>query len=208
MLQYAEHIDINPAAAGTCIKPAGNSTELVNVHSSGMHAAHDKRYWRRMRLNKSDPVAKLLYMQGALCEDEINHPDTTWVYSWPREAPDTAILKDELSALDQLKMWMIYSEHWCEHNPSMTVTVKEEEWLEVGAFVYKNFDKMLGVTFLPHSGHTYLQAPYESMTDEEYEKAVDQIPAHVDWSLLSVYETEDQTESAKELACVSGSCAI
>jgi ribonucleoside-triphosphate reductase len=206
--KYAEILEINPSAAITCIKPAGNSTQLVGSHCSGLHEAYSRFYIRRNRMNKNDPVAKLLYMSGVPCEDEIFHPDTTWVFSYPMKAPKNAILRTDRTAIERLEHWLVYLDHWCEHNPSVTISVEEDEWLEVGAWVYKHFDKMVGVSFLPFSKHVYQQAPYEEISEEEYNKLVAEMPKDVNWELLKEIEKEDMTDSVKELACTSGACEL
>jgi hypothetical protein len=206
--KYAEILEINPSAAITCIKPAGNSTQLVGSHCSGLHEAYSRFYIRRNRMNKNDPVAQLLYMSGVPCEDEIFHPDTTWVFSYPMKAPENAILRTDRTAIERLEHWLVYLDHWCEHNPSVTISVEEDEWLEVGAWVYKHFDKMVGVSFLPFSKHVYQQAPYEEISEEEYNKLVAEMPKDVNWELLKEIEKEDMTDSVKELACTSGACEL
>jgi ribonucleoside-triphosphate reductase len=204
---WAERLGINPAAAITCGKPSGNNGERLQT-ASGIHARFAKYYIRRNRMNKTDPVAQLLYMMGVPCEDEIFHPDTTWVFSWPQKAPEGAVTRRDRTAVQQLEHWLTFVQHWCDHNQSVTINVKEEEWLDVAAFVYKHWDRMIGVTFLPESDHIYQQAPYEECTRDEYNALLEEIPESVDWSLLSAYESSDQTESAKTLACVSGACEI
>lgn len=206
--EYALTWRINRSAAITCVKPSGNGSQLVNS-ASGIHDRYAEFYVRRNRGNKSDPVANVLHDSGIPVEDDIFNPATTWVFSYPQKAPEGAQLRTQRSALDQLEHWLIVSEEWCDHNPSITVNVKDHEWLEVGAFVYKHFDRMLGVTFLPESGHTYQQAPYEEITKDEYDKLVAEMPESINWELLQAYEQDDQTEGAKELACTAGgSCEI
>lgn len=206
--EVAGILGINVPAAATCMKPAGNSTQLVGAHSSGMHKAHARRYIRRFRGNKNDPVAQLLYYQGFPAEDEVFHPDSTWVFSCPMETPEGALTRDSQTAIETLEHWLIFAEHWCEHNPSMTVTVKDHEWEEVGNWVYEHLDRMIGVSFLPHDGHTYQQAPYEEITKEQYDALVTEIPESLDWSMLEVFESSDQTVGSQELACLSGACEI
>lgn len=206
---WAHKLNINPAAAITCVKPSGNNSQRLGT-ASGMHDRYGEYYIRTTRENKADPFAQFLYTQGIPAEDEIRHPETTWVFSWPQKAPQGAVTRHDRGAIEQLGHWLVYAENWCDHNPSITIHVKESEWLEVGAFVYKHFDKMCGITFLPaeEGGHIYKQAPYTEVTADEYEQAVAEMPDSLDWSLLADLEKEDHTTSAKELACVSGSCEI
>lgn len=206
--EYAALFDIPVSAATTCIKPAGNSTELVGAYGSGLGVAHGEYFIRRNRLNKSDPVGQLLELEGVPREDEILHPDTVSVFSYPRKAPKGAITRKDVSAIDRLEQWLIYAEYWCEHNPSVTINVKDDEWLEVGAWVYKNFDKIIGVTFMPYSEHTYQQAPYEEIDKDTYEKLLSEMPKSVNWDMLKELERTDQTEGARELACTAGACDI
>jgi ribonucleoside-diphosphate reductase alpha chain len=206
--EYSEKIGINPSKAITCIKPAGNSTQLLGGHGSGLHEVHAPFYIRRNRGNKNDPVAQLLYYQGIPTEDEILHPDSTWVFSYPMKAPEGSITRKDRTAIERLEHWLVFAENWCEHNPSITISVKEDEWLEVGAWVYRHFDKMIGVSFLPYSEHTYQQAPYEEIDEKTYNDLVAQMPKSIDWSFLKDLEKDDQTVGSQELACVSGACEI
>lgn len=206
--RYAELIGINPSKAMTCMKPAGNSTQFVGGHGSGLGVAHADTYIRRNRGNKHDPVANVLYMAGVPVEDDVMAPETTWVFSYPMRAPKSAITRNDITAVQALEHWLLFAEHWCDHNPSVTINVREHEWDEVGRWVYEHFDKVIGVSFLPYSEHTYAQAPYEEITEEQYTAMVAEMPTEIDWSLLSVYETDDMTEGSQELACVAGSCDL
>jgi ribonucleoside-triphosphate reductase len=205
--EWAEILDINVPAAIATGKPSGNNSQRLNT-ASGAHARYDKLYVRRIRMNKNDPIAQALYMAGIPCEDEIFHPDTTWVFSFPQEAPAEALTRHDITALYQLEHWLTISRYWCDHNQSITINVRPDEWLEVGAFVYKNFDEMLGVSFMPDQDHVYQQAPYESITQEQYDKLLAELPEDIDWTILAEFEKSDQTEGAKELACVAGSCEV
>lgn len=206
--EFSHLLGINKAAAITCVKPAGNSTQLVGAHGSGLHPAHSEYYIRTNRGNKTDPVAQTLYYQGVPAEDERFHPDTTWVFSYPMKAPEGAILRKDRTALEQLEHWKVFADHWCDHNPSVTVNVKADEWGEVGDWMYKNFDSIIGISFLPSDEHTYEQAPYQEVTREEYEALVAESPSNLNWTMLESFETDDQTEGAQELACVSGACEV
>lgn len=205
--EWAEKLGINPATAITCVKPSGTVSQLVNA-ASGIHPRWSEYYVRTNRGSKADPVAQFLYMSDIPTEDEVLHPDTTYVFSYPMKAPPGSITRDDVTALDQLKLWLTYQEHWCEHKPSITVYVREEEWLKVGAFVYEHFDRMSGVSFLPHSEHTYRQAPYQEITADEYERLAAEMPDQLDWERLEDYEVEDSTTGMRELACAAGACEV
>lgn len=200
-------IGINPSAAITCVKPSGTVSQLVGV-SSGMHPWHSEYYVRTVRGDKKDPLTQFLKDSGIPAEDDFMKPNDTTVFSFPIKAPKNAITRKDLTAVDHLNVWLAYQRAWCEHKPSITVSIREEEWMEVGAWVYKYFDELSGVSFLPHSEHTYKQAPYQEITKEEYNLAVANMPKNINWSNLSLYETEDNTTGTQALACVSGECDI
>lgn len=200
-------IGINPSAAITCVKPSGTVSQLVGV-SSGMHPWHSEYYVRTVRGDKKDPLTQFLKDSGIPAEDDFMKPNDTTVFSFPIKAPKNAITRKDLTAVDHLNVWLAYQRSWCEHKPSITVSIREEEWMEVGAWVYKYFDELSGVSFLPHSEHTYKQAPYQEITKEEYNLAVTNMPKDINWSNLSLYETEDTTTGTQALACVSGECDI
>lgn len=204
---WADRLGIERSAAITTAKPSGNSSQLV-CSGSGMHPWYGKFLIRRTRGNKSDPVSQVVQISGVHTEDEIRHTDTTSVHSWAMKAPDTAVTRNDMTALDQLKHWIIYAESWTDHNPSVTIYVREHEWLEVGAFVFKHWDRMCGITFLPFSDHIYQQAPYEEVSEEKYLQYVSENPTEIQWDLLGELETHDLTDGAKELACMSGSCVV
>ena len=146
--------------------------------------------------------------QGIPAEPCVFNPDTTTVFSFPMKAPHKAVTRNDMTAVEQLETWLMYQRHWCEHKPSVTCTVRDDEWLEVGAFVYKHFDEMSGVSFLPHSDHTYQQAPYQDCTKEEYQALLKQMPKAIDWSVLSEYEKEDSTSSNQTFACTGDVCEV
>lgn len=204
---WAEQLEIEQSAAITCVKPSGTVSQLVNS-SSGIHARHSKFYIRTVRVDKKDPIYPFLKEQGIPVEDAFGKEQSTAVFSFPVASPDDATTRNDMTAIEQLELWKIYAEHWCEHKPSVTISVREHEWMEVGAWVYRNFDICSGVSFLPHTDHVYKQAPYQDITEEEYKEFVNKIPA-IDWSKLSEYETEDNTTTDHELACsAGGSCEI
>ena len=205
--EFAKELGINQSAAVTCVKPSGTVSQLVDA-ASGIHARHNPYYIRTVRGDKKDPLTKLMTELGFPVEDDEMNPSHTAVFSFPMKVDRSAVFRTDLTAIQQLDLWKIYQEHWCEHKPSVTISVKEDEWMEVGAWVYKDFDQMSGVSFLPFSEHTYRQAPYQDCDREQYEKLLKVMPKDVDWSQLSKYETVDTTVASQELACTSGSCEI
>lgn len=205
-IEYANRIGINPAAAITTVKPSGTVSQLVDS-ASGIHGRFSPYYIRSVRQANNDPLTQLLKDQGVPNEPDAMNPAKTTVFYFPIKSPEGAILANEQSAIEQLENWKVFKEHWAEHSVSVTVYVKEDEWMEVGSWVYKNFDYITGISFLPYSDHTYAQAPYQDCIKEEYEAAVKAMPV-VDFSKLSLYEFEDNTEGAQTLACVSGGCEI
>ena len=203
----AEKIGIPASAAVTCVKPSGTVSQLVGV-SSGMHAWHSEYYIRTVRGDKKDPITQFLKDSSIPAEDDVMKPNDTTVFSFPVKAPKYAITRDKVTAIQQLEIWLTYQRHWCEHKPSITVSVKEDEWMEVGAWVYKHFDEVSGISFLPYSEHSYVQAPYQEVTKDQYEDMLAKMPKVIDWTALSLYELEDSTTGTQALACVSGECEI
>ena len=205
--KYAKRFGIEESTAITCVKPSGTVSQLCDS-SSGIHARHSRYYIRTVRGDNKDPLTKFMIDQGVPSEPCVMKPETTTVFSFPMMSPKGSRLRDDLSAIDQLNVWLIYQEHWCEHKPSITVTVKEEEWLDVGAFVFKHFDKMSGVSFLPHSDHVYQQAPYQECTEQEYDAMLSRMRSRIDWSKLRDYEKSDTTSGSQTMACSGDSCEI
>ena len=206
--KFAKELGIPQSAAVTCVKPSGTVSQLTNA-ASGIHARHNPYYIRTVRADKKDPLAALMIDAGIPVEDCVMRPNNVYVFSFPMKAPENAVFRTDMSAIEQLELWVTYQDHWCEHKPSITVSVKEHEWLEVGAWVYKHFDKMSGVSFLPFSDHVYAQAPYQDCTKEEYEEAAAKMPKNIDWSTLAKYEGKtDKTNGSQELACTAGGCDI
>ena len=204
----AGKIGIPESAAITCVKPSGTVSQLVGV-SSGMHAWHSPYYIRTVRGSKGDPISTFLKEVGIPVEDDVMKPSDTYVFSFPVKAPEGAIVRNDLTAIEHLNIWLVYQRAWCEHKPSITVSVKEDEWMEVGAWVYKHFDEVSGISFLPHSDHSYKQAPYQEVTKEEYDALVEKMPRDIRWEDLSFYETEDGTSTNATLACSSdGNCEL
>ena len=202
--EYAKIIGINKATATTCVKPSGTVSQLVNS-ASGIHARYSPYYIRTVRNDKKDPLSRFLVDNGFPYEDDVMKPESTYVFSFPIKSPDNSIYRNDMSAIEQLEHWLIYQKHWCEHKPSVTIYVKDHEWLDVGAWVYKHFDEVSGVSFLPHSNHTYKQAPYQEITEEEYISLLAKMPK-IDMD--SFIEKEDDTTGMKEYACVGGACEI
>jgi|TARA_A100001391_G_scaffold205439_1_gene206270 ribonucleoside-diphosphate reductase alpha chain len=205
---HADRIGIPQSAAVTCVKPSGTVSQLVDS-ASGIHARHNPYYIRTVRADKKDPLAKAMVEAQFPVEDDVMKPEHTYVFSFPMKADPGAVYRTDMTAIEQLELWLKYQKHWCEHKPSVTISVKEHEWMEVGAWVYSNWEWMSGVSFLPFSDHTYRQAPYQDCTEEEYEEFKKKMPESVNWSeLLAQFETSDMTEGAQELACVAGNCEI
>lgn len=206
-LEFSALLKIPQSAAITCVKPSGTVSNLVDS-ASGIHARHADYYIRTVRADKKDPLAKMMIDAGFYAEPDVTRPDHTWVFSFPQKSPKGAVTRHERTAIEQLEFWKVYQDHWAEHKPSATIYVKEEEWLDVGAWVYRHFDKISGISFLPTSEHIYKQAPYQDITKEEYDAWVKKLPKSVDWSKLAEYETSDTTSGSQELACAAGVCEI
>jgi ribonucleoside-triphosphate reductase len=204
--EIADAMGINRSAAITTVKPSGTVSQLTGT-SSGMHPWHSDHYLRTVRQDNKDPLTSFMRDAGIYNEADLMKPDDTTVFYFPTAAPADSITRNELTALEHLEFWRIYKEHWTEHNPSITVNVREHEWIAVADWVYKNWDIVGGISFLPHSDHTYKQAPYTDCDEETYQKFKDELPV-IDWSILSMYEKEDNTTGTQSLACVSGSCDL
>ena len=205
--EWADRLGIPRSAAITCVKPSGTVSQLVDS-ASGIHARHSPYYIRTVRGDNKDPLTQFMKDMGVPAEACVMKPDNTTVFSFPVKSPEGAVTRNDMTAIEQLETWLTYQRYWCEHKPSVTVSVRDEEWMEVGAFVYKYFDEMSGVSFLPHSDHTYQQAPYQDATKEEYEALLAQMPTKIDWAKLSEYETEDGTKSSQTFACSGDVCEI
>jgi ribonucleoside-diphosphate reductase alpha chain len=199
-VEEAGKIGINPSAAVTCVKPSGTVSQLTGV-SSGMHPWHNEYYIRTVRGDKKDPLTQFLMEAGVPAEDDFMNPTQTKVFSFPIKAPKGAVLRNDLTAIEHLNIWLTYQRDWCEHKPSITVSVRDEEWMEVGSWVWDHFDEVSGISFLPYSDHTYKQAPYQDATEQEYLDAVAKMPEEIHWSMLTLYETEDSTTGSQNLAC-------
>tara|TARA_B100001559_G_scaffold46549_1_gene35058 strand:- start:76 stop:1995 length:1920 start_codon:yes stop_codon:yes gene_type:complete len=204
---WSKKLGINQATAITCVKPSGTVSQLVDA-ASGIHARHNPYYIRTVRGDKKDPLTQMMVDSGFPVEDDVMNPNHTSVFSFPMKVDKNAVFRTDMSAIQQLELWLIYQKHWCEHKPSVTISVKEHEWLEVGAWVYDHFDYMSGVSFLPFSEHTYKQAPYQDCDEKQYKDTLNNMPKGVDWNLLGEYEKQDMTTSSQELACTAGGCEI
>jgi ribonucleoside-diphosphate reductase alpha chain len=204
---WADKMGIEPSTAITCVKPSGTVSQLVDS-ASGIHPRYSDFYIRTVRTDKKDPVYSFLKDEGVPVEDAIGKEESTAIFSFPVASPKASVKRNDVTAIDQLELWRVYAEHWCEHKPSITVYVREDEWLEVGAWVYKHFDLVSGVSFLPHTDHVYKQAPYQEITEEAYKEALVQMPDNISWDRLATYETEDNTTVEHELACTAGGCEI
>ena len=199
-------LGINPAAAITCVKPEGTTSQLVGV-SSGMHPWHAERYKRNVRGDVKDPLSQFLVAIGIPYEQDITN-NSNYVFSFPIEAPEGAMTRDDLTAIEHLELWATYRECWTDHNPSITINVRDHEWNAVREWVWDNFDKITGISFLPHDDHVYKQAPYEPVNEEEFDELKDNMPLHIDWTDLSLFEFDDQTSGSQEMACAAGACEI
>jgi len=207
--EWSFAIGIPQSMATTCVKPSGTVSQLVDA-ASGIHARHSPYYIRTVRADKKDPLAHMMVDMGFPVEDDVTKPDNTYVFSFPIKSPENAIYRTDMAAIEQLELWLTYQNGWCEHKPSITVSVKEHEWPEVGAWCWKHFDRLSGVSFLPFSDASYQQMPYQDCSKEQYEELLSRMPDNVDWSKLSEYENRDMTIGSQELACsaAGGGCEI
>jgi ribonucleoside-triphosphate reductase len=205
--EWAAKLGINQSVAITCVKPSGTVSQLVDS-ASGIHTRHSKFYLRTVRADKKDPLAKLMVDQGVYHEDDVTKPEHTYVFYFPTKAPTSSMTRKDLTALNHLDIWKKFQDEWCEHKPSVTISVKDHEWLAVGAWVWENFDAVSGISFLPHADHSYRQAPYQEITEEEYYEWLTKTTDTGNWDLITQYELEDTTESTKELACTANTCEI
>ena len=205
--EWADRLGINASVSITCVKPSGTVSQLVDS-ASGIHARHSPYYVRTVRGDNKDPLTQFMMDQGIPNEPCVFKGDTTTVFSFPVMSPHRAVTRNDMSAIEQLEMWLIYQRYWCEHKPSVTISVRDDEWLAVGAFVYEHFDEMSGVSFLPHSDHTYQQAPYQDCSKEEYKVLLRSMPKQIDWDSLSDYEQEDNTVAMQTMACSGDVCEI
>ena len=205
--EWSGKLGIPQSTAITCVKPSGTVSQLVDS-SSGIHARHNPFYVRTVRGDNKDPLTQFMIASGIPNEPDYLKPDHTTVFSFPMKAPNQAVCRNDISAINQLELWRVYAEHWCEHKPSVTISVREHEWVNVGSWCWNNFEHLSGVSFLPHSDHTYKQAPYQDIKEEEYKKLSKKMPTDIDWQKLQEYEKEDNTKGSQELACTAGMCEL
>ena len=205
--EWADRLGISQSAAITCVKPSGTVSQLVDS-ASGIHARHNPYYIRTVRGDNKDPLTKFMKAEGFPHEKDVTKPNHTTVFSFPMKSPDGAVCREDLTALEQLELWKSYAMNWCEHKPSVTISVKEDEWVSTASWVYDNFDDISGISFLPFSEHSYKQAPFQDCTKEEYSEMVKNMPKLVNWSKLSDYEQKDFTVASQELACSAGQCEV
>ena len=205
--EWAAKLGIPQSTAITTVKPSGTVSVLVDS-ASGIHSRYAPYYIRTVRADKKDPVSKVMIDFGVPVEDDVIAPDHNHVFSFPVKAPKDSIVTEDRTALEQLEIWLTYRRHWCEHNPSVTISVKEHEWIEVGAWVYKHFDEIGGISFLPFADHIYKQAPFIPITKKEYDEHNSKMPKELEWIALGAYEQSDQTTASQTLACTSGACEI
>lgn len=203
--EFAKKFGIPPSTSITCVKPSGTVSQLVDS-ASGIHARHNPFYIRRIRMDKKDPIYEYLKEQGVQVEDDLSNKNSTAIFSFPIKAPVHAVFRNDKTAIEQLEVWLVYQRYWCEHKPSVTISVKDGEWPEVGAWVWKHFDEISGVSFLPHSNHSYQQAPYEDCTEEFYNDLLSKTPSTINWTNL--LEKEDNTIGQQILACTAGGCEL
>ena len=203
----AKKLGISVSTAITCVKPSGTVSQLVDS-ASGIHTRHSRYYIRTVRADNKDPMTQFMKDMGIPNEPDVTKPLETTVFSFPTVTPKSAMVRDDMTALDQLNIWLDYQNYWCEHKPSVTISVRKDEWMDVGAWVYEHFDDVSGISFLPHSEHVYKQAPYQEVNKETCLEMVARMPTKIDWSKLSDYEKEDGTTGARDLACSAGVCEV
>jgi ribonucleoside-diphosphate reductase alpha chain len=205
--ELSSKLQIPQSTAVTCVKPSGTVSQLTDA-ASGIHARHNPYYIRTVRGDNKDPLTQFLVSEGIPAEPDVMKPDSTTVFSFPMKSPQGAVTRTAMTAIEQLELWLTYQRHWCEHKPSVTISVKESEWMDVGAWVYEHFDEVSGISFLPFSEHTYQQAPYQDIDEVQYKEFLTKMPKKVDWSKLQDFEKEDTTSGGRELACTAGVCEI
>jgi len=205
--KLAEKLDINQSTAVTCVKPSGTVSQLVDA-ASGIHARHNPYYVRTVRGDNKDPLTMFLKDKGIPAEPDFTAPDSVTVFSFPMKSPDNAVCRYDMGAIEQLELWLKIADNYCEHKPSVTISVKEHEWFEVGSWCWNHFDSLSGISFLPFSDHTYKQAPYQDINAEDYDKLSSEMPPAIDWYQLQEYERGDTTSGSQELACTGGVCEV
>ena len=205
--EWSAKLGISPSKSVTCIKPEGTSS-CVAGSSSGMHPRYSDYYIRRVRLSASDPLGQLMKDSGIPHEPCLNNPQTTDIFSFPIKSPTTAQTQQTIKPLDHLNLWLLYQVHYCDHKPSITVTYRDDDFLGIGSWLWENWDKVSGISFLPHSDHVYSQPPFEAITEDEYINMLQKMPISVDWGRLDLYEVIDKTENQQTLSCTAGGCEL
>ena len=205
--EFAKKIGIPQSAATTCVKPSGTVSQLVDA-ASGIHARHNNYYIRTVRADNKDPLCSFMKDKGFYNEPDVMKPDNVTVFSFPTKSPAGCVTRSDMTAIEQLELWLIYQRHWCEHKPSVTISVKEHEWMEVGAWVWKHLEEISGISFLPFSDHVYKQAPYQDIDEETYIRELEKLPQSVNWEELANYEKEDNTSGSQTYACSGDSCEV
>ena len=203
----AKKLGIPQSTAITCVKPSGTVSQLVDS-ASGIHARHNPYYIRTVRGDNKDPLTEFMKASGIPNEPDVTKEEHTTIFSFPMMAPKGSVCRKDMTAIEQLEIWKVYAQHWCEHKPSVTITVKEEEWVPVGAWCWENFEHISGVSFMPFSDYTYLQAPYQDIDEKTYKKLAKAMPTNIDWNKLQDFEKEDNTKGSQELACTAGVCEL
>ncbi len=205
--ELAKKLGIPQSTAITCVKPSGTVSQLVDS-ASGIHARHNPYYIRTVRGDNKDPLTEFMKASGIPNEPDYLKPEHQTVFSFPMMAPKGSVCRKDMSAIEQLEIWKVYAKHWCEHKPSVTISVKENEWIPVGAWCWENFEHVSGISFLPFSDHTYQQAPYQDIDEKTYKKLAKEMPTNIDWNKLQDFEKEDNTKGSQELACTAGVCEL
>jgi ribonucleoside-diphosphate reductase alpha chain len=205
--RYAELLGITSSAAITCCKPSG-TTSCVAGTSSGIHPRYAQHYIRRVRVDTKDPICQFMIDQGIPWEDCISNAETTKIFSFPLKAPEDCLVQDDLDPITHLEVWLEYQKTWCEHKPSVTISYKDDTFMDIGNWVWNNWDYVSGISFLPKDDNIYDQAPFETISEEHYTELLSLMPKDIDWSELSSYEKEDMTTNSKELACHGGACEV
>ena len=205
--ELAKKLGIPQSTAITCVKPSGTVSQLVDS-ASGIHARHNPYYIRTVRGDNKDPLTEFMKASGIPNEPDVMKPEHTTIFSFPMKAPEGSVCRKDITALEQLDIWKEYAQHWCEHKPSVTISVKEEEWISVGAWCWENFEHVSGISFLPFSDYTYQQAQYHDIDEKTYKKLAKAMPTNIDWNKLQEFETEDNTKGSQQLACTAGVCEL
>lgn len=207
--KWAGMLGVNVSAATTCVKPSGTVSQLVLAGKGGLHAQHSNFYLRTIRADNKDPITQFMKDEGVYNEPDVMAPNTTTVFYFGIKAPEGAVTRDTQTVYEALELWKNLQDNWCEHKPSATIDVREEEWMGVGAWTYENFDSVSGISYLPYDGGSYKQAPYQAVSEEEFDEFMSKHPTpELDWTKLSNYEWSDETTGSQELACSAGGCEI